>query len=88
MDCATEDTLNIDTVTGDRNLITPLLLIKTLNDYCSLHSLAVFGRPFVKRFALYYRTVVCLSCFCLCVLSVFDVGVLWPSEWMDQDATW
>jgi len=23
---------------------------------------AVFGRPFVKRFALCYRTVVCLSC--------------------------
>jgi len=22
----------------------------------------VFGRPFVKRFALCYRTVVCLSC--------------------------
>ena len=24
--------------------------------------LKVFGRPFVKRFALCYRTVVCLSC--------------------------
>ena len=32
-----------------------------------------FGRPFVKRFALFYRTVV-LSC--LSVLSVCDVGVL------------
>jgi len=33
-----------------------------------------FGRPFVKRFALCYRTVVCLSdC---------DVGVLWPNGWM------
>ena len=38
-----------------------------------------FGRPFVKRFALYYRTVLCPVC---------DVGVLWPNGWMDQDATW
>jgi len=39
----------------------------------------VFGRPFVKRFALWYRTVVCLSC---------GVGVLWPNGWIDQDAIW
>ena len=32
------------------------------------------GWPFVKRFALYYHTVVCLS--------VCDVGVLWPNGWM------
>jgi len=32
---------------------------------------SVFGRPFVKRFALCYRSVVCLSC-----LSVCGVGVL------------
>ena len=38
----------------------------------------VFGRPFVKRFALRYRTV---------VPSVCDIGVLWPNGWMDQDAT-
>jgi len=42
-----------------------------------------FGRPFVKRFALFYRTVVCLSC-----LSVCNVGVLWPNGLMDQDETW
>ena len=42
----------------------------------------VFGRPFVKRFALCYRTVV------LSVLSVCDVGALWPNAWMDQDETW
>jgi len=43
----------------------------------------IFGRPFVKRFALcMYRTVV-LSC-----LSVCDVGVLWPNGWTDQDETW
>jgi len=54
----------------------------------------VFGRPFVKRFALWYQTVVympvCLSV-CLSVLSVLsvcDVGVLWPNGWADQDETW
>ena len=44
------------------------------------------GRPFVKRFALYYGTVVCpvsLSC-----LSVCSVGVLRPNGRMDQDAIW
>jgi len=25
---------------------------------------------------------------CLSLLSVCDVGVLWPNGWMDQDATW
>jgi len=25
---------------------------------------------------------------CLSVLSVCNVGVLWPNGWMDQDATW
>jgi len=49
---------------------------------CALNweEFAVFGRPFVKRFALCYRTAVCLS--------VCDVGVLWPNGWMDQDETW
>jgi len=42
-----------------------------------------FGRPFVKRFALCYRTVVLSVC-----LSVCDVGALWPNGWMDQDETW
>jgi len=32
--------------------------------------IGLFGRPFVKRFALCYQTVVCLSC--------LNVGVLWP----------
>jgi len=45
----------------------------------------VFGRPFVKRFALCYRSVVCLSYVCL---SVCNVGVLWPNSWTDQDETW
>jgi len=42
----------------------------------------VFGRPFVKRFVLCYRTVVCLSC------PVCNVGVLWPNGWTDQGETW
>jgi len=31
---------------------------------------------------------VCLSCLSCPVLSVCDVGVLWPNGWMDQDETW
>jgi len=46
---------------------------------------AVFGRPFVKRFALCYRTIVCLSCDSC---PVCDVGVLWPNRLTDQDETW
>jgi len=41
--------------------------------------LSVLGRPFVKRFALCYRTVVCPVC---------DVRALWPNGWTDQDETW
>ena len=46
----------------------------------------IFGRPFVKRFALCYQTVVrlsvCLSV-CLSCLSVCNVSVLWPNVWTD-----
>ena len=47
--------------------------------------LLLFERPFVKRFAVCYRTMVWPV---LSVLSVCDVGLLWPNSWMDQDATW
>ena len=48
----------------------------------------VFGRPFVKRLALCYRTVVCPVCLSvLSCLSVRNVGVLWPNGWIDQDET-
>jgi len=53
----------------------------------------VFGRPFVKWFALCYQTVVCPVCLCVCMsvclcLSVCNVGVLWPNGWTDRDETW
>jgi len=51
----------------------------------------IFGRPFVKRFALCYQTVVCLSCLSCPVLSVCpacNVGILRPIGWTDQDETW
>jgi len=40
---------------------------------------SIFGRPFVKRFALCYQTIVCPAC---------DVGVLPPNGWTEQDETW
>jgi len=39
----------------------------------------IIGRPFIKRFALCYWTT---------VLSVCDVGALWPNGWTDQDEIW
>jgi len=40
------------------------------------------GQPFVKRFALCYRTLI------LSVHPVSNAGGLWPNGWMDQDETW
>jgi len=49
-------------------------------------SYEIFGRPFLRRFALCYQTtVVCLSVLSVC--PVCDVGVLWPNDWMDQGET-
>ena len=45
------------------------------------------GRPFVKRFALCYRTVVCPVLSCMSVCPVCDVRALWPNGWTDQDET-
>jgi len=45
----------------------------------------ILWEMFVKRFSLSCRTVVCLSC---PVLSICNVGELWPNGWMDQDAIW
>jgi len=47
------------------------------------HLFKDFWRPFVKWFALCYRTIV-LSV-CRVFQSVCNVGVLWPNGWMDQD---
>ena len=46
--------------------------------------ISVFGQPFVKQFVLcaVRQLSVCLSV--LSVLSVCNVGVLWPNSWMDQ----
>jgi len=57
------------------------------NKMCTytINSLPIFGRPFVKLFALCYRTVVLSVC---PVLTVCDIGVLWPNGWMDQNETW
>ena len=38
--------------------------------------------PLATPLALCFRTVVCP------VLSVCELGVLWPNGWMDQDETW
>jgi len=46
----------------------------------------LFGRPFVKRFALCYQTAVCLSI--LSCMYVCNVRILWPYGWRDQDETW
>jgi len=45
-----------------------------------------WGRSFVKRFALCYRTVVLSVLSCLS--SVCDVGALWPNDWIDPNETW
>jgi len=50
------------------------------------HALSlIFGRPFVKRFALCYRTVVLSVC-----LSVLSVTLMYCGQngWMDRDETW
>jgi len=46
---------------------------------------AVLGRPFVKRFTLCCRTVVCQSVCLSC--PVCNVCILWPSGWTDQNET-
>ena len=50
----------------------------------------IFGRRFVKRFALCYRTAVGLVCLACPVLSVCDVGALYivAKRLDDQDETW
>ena len=53
-----------------------------------IYSRYVFGRPFVKRFALYAIRPLSVLSVCLSVCPVCDVGVLWQNGWMDQDETW
>jgi len=44
----------------------------------TISSMSVFRRPFVKRFTLCYRTVVCLSVCPIC--PVCNVAVLRPNR--------
>ena len=64
--------------------ITYLYIIYLYIIYCYTY----FGRPFVKRFALWYQTVVCPVLSVLFGCHVCNVGVLWPNGWTDQDETW
>ena len=77
-------------------LICYIFVVMTVRNSCVTRwSFSVFGRPFVKRFTLCYKTAVCLSvlsvglsvCLSLCQ-SVCDYGALWSNGWMDQRETW
>jgi len=59
---------------GDAEPVKRYHLSRSYQFYC-----LILGQPLVKRFVLCYGTV---------VLSVSNVGVLWPNGWMDQDTTW
>jgi len=75
--------LMTSTMTSQRRHCSAAVAVLLLTIVCrtSKHS-QFFERPFVKRFALCYRTFSVLSC------PVCDVGILWPNGWMDQDETW
>ena len=64
----------------------PFLLSMSDFDFSLSSFFSVFGRPFVKRFALCYAIgpLSCLSVY----LSVCNVRALWPNGWADQDETW
>ena len=65
---------------ASQSVVMLLTFIKFQFISCAIFT--IFGRPFVKRFALCYRSVVCLSC------PVCDVRALWPNGWTDRDETW
>jgi len=63
--------------------------VNVLQKFRNAENQVIFGRPFVKRFALCYQTVVCPVCRSVShVCPVCNVGVLWPNGWTDQDETW
>jgi len=70
--------------------VTQILLTVYRNGDCAFYYYhfrdVIFGRPFVKRFTLCHRTVVCLSVCLSC--PVCDVVVLWPNGFTNQDETW
>ena len=53
--------------------------------YFHLDYIVLVGSPYAVRPLSVFLSV-CLSVFS--VLSVYDVVVLWPNGWMDQDDTW
>ena len=65
---------------SDKLFVGRYIYIYCLLLYLAFHTYLLFGRPSVKRFALCYQTVVCLS--------VCNISVLWPKGWIDQDQTW
>jgi len=67
---------------GDSTLYKLPLYKLAIGIYNSVSGTVFWGRPFVKRFALCYLTIVCLSC------PVCDFGALWTNGWTDQYATW
>jgi len=66
-----------------REVVVPCQHIDTTRkaiDCVTTLPLTVFGRPFVKRFALCYRSVVCpVVSVCLSVCPVCDVCALWQT---------
>jgi len=67
-----------------------LLLSLSASKHRCITDVIVFERTFIKRFAVCYQTVVCLSVCLSCpvLFAVCNGGVLWPNSWMDQDETW
>jgi len=63
--------------------------MKKLRHYHPMYIFHASKGSWIRFWATACKTVrPMLSDHCLSVLSVCDVGVLWPNDWMDQDATW
>jgi len=62
-------------------------MINFLKENHDINSVSIFGRPFVKWFALCYRTVVCLVClWCWCIVAKrLDVS-RWNLAWRKASA--
>jgi len=74
--------------TTDVTYLLQSIAVNDKNKIRVITSAIIFGPMFVKRFALFYQTVVCLSVCLVLSCPVCDLGVLWPNGWTDQDETW